>query len=496
MSEVVLPAVVAVPFTGAVLAFVAGRRGSRAIGLLTAGLTSMAAALLVLAVAESGPVGHPVGGWGAPLGIDLVGDGLAAAMIGATATIGVPVSVYAARSFPPGLPDLAGWTRASAFWPLWLFLWASLNALFVSGDAFNLYVALELVTLSAVGLVVLHGNRVALVAGLRYLLAAFFASLAYLVGVAFLYVGAETLDLALIAERLAGGMPGVPAAVALMTGGLALKAALFPLHFWLPDAHSRAPTPASAVLSGLVIMAALYLLIRLWLQALPVSVTIPGSQVVGAAGIVALIWGSFRALRSPRLKLLLAWSTVAQVGLIAIAVPVGLGGTGGSATSDAWQGGALLAAAHGLAKASLFLAAGVLIHARGHDRLRELHGSGRHVPITILAIGLAGASLAGVPGTGGDAGKHLLADVAAGSGHWWWEHALNGSLLLTAAYILRILWQLVRPATGSDGGQVPCRDREPVPLRMQAMPLLLAVMAVGLGLLEHDVTLLLRAGAP
>jgi multicomponent Na+:H+ antiporter subunit D len=495
MSGVSAAVVVLLPYGGAVLAFLAGRRGAKPIGLVTAALTTAAAGVLAWTVADLGPLRHAIGGWGAPLGIELVGDGLAAVMIGATAAIGLPVSLYATRAFPSNPRGLAGWTEETAFWPLWLFLWAALNSLFLSGDAFNLYVALELVTLAAVGLVVLGGNRVALVAGLRYLLTAFFASLAYLLGVAFLYLAAGTLDLAIMSDRL-DGAPSVPVAVVLMTLALAMKAARFPLHFGLPDAHSRAPTAASAVLSGLVIMAALYLLIRLWLQALPVSVTIPGSQVVGAAGIVALIWGSFRALRSPRLKLLLAWSTVAQVGLIAIAVPVGLGGTGGSATSDAWQGGALLAAAHGLAKASLFLAAGVLIHARGHDRLRELHGSGRHVPITILAIGLAGASLAGVPGTGGDAGKHLLADVAAGSGHWWWEHALNGSLLLTAAYILRILWQLVRPATGSDGGQVPCRDREPVPLRMQAMPLLLAVLAVGLGLLEHDVTLLLRAGAP
>jgi multicomponent Na+:H+ antiporter subunit D len=508
MTEIVTPAAVVIPYAGAVLAFVAGQRGAKPLGLLTAALTTGAAGLLAWSVLETGAVRHEIGGWGAPLGIDLVADGLGTAMVAATAAIGLPVTVYAARYFPPDQRGLAGWTSETAFWPLWLFLWAALNTLFLSGDAFNLYIGLELVTLAAVGLVVLGGNRVALMAGLRYLLAAFFASLAYLLGVAFLYLSAGTLDLAIMSGRLEGA-PAVPAAVVLMTMGLALKAALFPLHFWLPDAHSRAPTPASAVLSGLVIMAAIYLLIRLWLQVFPPSITVPGSQLVGAAGVVALLWGSVRAIRSRRLKLLLAWSTVAQVGLVAIVLPVGLAGADAAtvaaslpalgdgtaalagpnaAPGNAWQGGALLAAAHGLAKASLFLAAGVLIHARGHDRLGELHGAGRHLPLTVAAIVLAGASLAGVPGTGGEAGKHLLVEAAAASGQWWWELPLNGSILLTAAYVLLVLWRVVRTGPAGRG--------EPVPLAMQAAPLVLALMAVGLGLAEHEAVLLLQAGAP
>jgi multicomponent Na+:H+ antiporter subunit D len=491
----VLAWAVLVPFAGAALSFLTGSRRGVPVGPTFSLLTALAVATLTWLVATEGPARHRVGGWDAPLGIELHADGLAVAFLAVTAVVGLAVGVYAGRYFTPRKGDQ--WTARVSFWPLWLGLWASMNALYLTADTFNAYVCLELVTLGAVGLVILGGVPRALAAGLRYLLAAFFGSLAYLTGVAILYAVTDVLAIELVAARLAGDVPAAPvlAALGLMSVGIAVKAALFPLHFWLPDAHSRAPVPASAVLSGLVVTAALYLLLRVWFAVVPASLASDWSVLLGLGGLAALLVGSYRAVRAARLKILLAHSTVAQVGLVVLAVPIGLGWAGSGAPLDATlaearAGGATLAVAHALAKASLFLAAGALMHAAGTDRLRELRGVGRGLPLVVLALVLAGASLAGLPWTGGDAGKHLLLHAAEAGGQWWWWLALWASVPLTAAYVLVLVWRSVARRRGDERGR-----SEGVPLPMQLAPLVLALAAVGLGLVAPAWEELLEVGA-
>src|SRR5690606_29444303 len=138
----------------------------------------------------------------------------------------------------------------------------------------------ELLTLAAVALVTLEGAPPALAAGMRYLLTALLGSLAYLLGTALIYGGYGTLDLALLALRIAPGLPEM-LALALMTVGLLAKTALFPLHFWLPPAHANAPAPASALLSGLVVKASFYMVVRLWFDVFADDVTLAATQVLG-----------------------------------------------------------------------------------------------------------------------------------------------------------------------------------------------------------------------
>jgi multicomponent Na+:H+ antiporter subunit D len=191
-----------------------------------------------------------LGGWPVPLGINLHADGLSLIMLLMTATVATLITVYAAAY-------LRGRPEQRFLWPLWLFLWAGLNALYLSGDLFNLYVVLEIAGLSAVALAALAGNRAALTAALRYLLAAMVGSLSYLLGVGLIYSEYGVLDLATLAGVL---RPGLTTSVAfgLMMLGLLMKTALFPLHFWLPPAHSAALAPVSAALSALVIKGSFY----------------------------------------------------------------------------------------------------------------------------------------------------------------------------------------------------------------------------------------------
>jgi multicomponent Na+:H+ antiporter subunit D len=266
------PWAVCVPLAGAVLALFFGRSAARWIGL-TAGSASLAlAALVAWRVWESGPFRHPVGGWGAPLGIDLHADGLAALMLLMTAGVGLFTSIYASAYFTHG--GSGAWRSADGFWPLWLFLQGALSALFLSADVFNLYVSLELLTLAAIGLVVIAGERAATAAAMQYLLAAFMGSMVYLLGVALLYASFDSLDIATLASRVVPGT-AASAALALITVGLLLKTALFPLHFWLPAAHGNAPAPVSAILSALVVKASFYMLIRLWVQVFPAAMSFP-----------------------------------------------------------------------------------------------------------------------------------------------------------------------------------------------------------------------------
>jgi formate hydrogenlyase subunit 3/multisubunit Na+/H+ antiporter MnhD subunit len=487
--------VVLAPLAGAVAAFVRPRTG-RSMAFLTAGAVS-AAILVLAAVVRDGPFRHPVGGWGAPLGIDLYGDGVAVALLGTTALVGTLTSIHASEYF--GAQDAAGGAhsagdRAASFWPAWLLLWAGLNALFLAGDIFNLYVTLELVALTAVSLVALGGGAAALAGAMCYLFVGVVGAICYLVGVELLYATYGTLDIAGLA-RVARREAATTGALALMTVGLLLKTALFPLHFWLPRAHASAPAPCSALLSALVVKASFVVLLRLWGSALAPAVTPAAAWLLGALGVGAIAWGSVMALRVERLKLLVAYSTVAQLGYLFLAVPLALApGVG----ARAWVAATYFAVAHALAKAGMFLAAGSLARLTSGDRIAGLRGLGAALPVATMAFALSGVSLMGLPPTGGFVAKWLLLEAALAAGLWWWGLVIAAGGLLTAGYVFRVL----RRAFDEPGA----RDHEVVG-RLQAprgsratrgdwAALALAACAVVLGLAAPRVVSLLDPGSP
>ncbi|NGP52694.1 proton-conducting transporter membrane subunit [Thioalkalivibrio sp. XN8] len=450
---------IAIPLLGALAAFVQPRR-AQVIGLSFSFLTAGAAVGVVLDFITLGPQQHAVGGWGAPLGIDLVADGLSILMLGMSAVVGVAVSIYARAYFVP-YPD-----KAPRFWPLWLFLWAALNALFQSADVFNLYVTLELMGLSAVALVALTGSGPALWGAMRYLLVSLLGSLAYLVGVALLYHAYGTVDLTLLAERADGGLQlAVP--LGAMIAGLLLKTGLFPFHVWLPPAHGSARAPVSALLSGLVVKASFYLVLRLWFTFVPEGEGLP--LLLGCLGAAAIFWGSIQALRQKRLKLLVAYSTVAQLGYLFIAFPLA-----GLEPQMAWSGSIYLALSHAFAKGAMFLAAGAIMTQGGHDEIDELDLVVDRMPLTLAAFALAGISLAGLPPSGGFVGKWLLLESAMAQGKGIWAAIIIVGGLLTATYVFRVLGFAF---TRSEHHH----ERHEVPAAMEWTALLLALGAVLLG---------------
>jgi formate hydrogenlyase subunit 3/multisubunit Na+/H+ antiporter MnhD subunit len=479
-----------VPLAVATLAFLLGQRANSLVLVSAVVGVPLTVAALSWQVWQLGPQRHRIGGWGAPLGIDLYADGLSLLMLIITAIVGAITSTYSWSYFghPPNIDDAqkaAHPQESDAFWPLWLFLWAALNALFLSADVFNLYVTLELLGLSSVALVTLAGERAALVAGMRYLLASLLASLAYLLGVALLYAAFGTLDVTGLGARMTPG-PAASAAAALTSLGLLLKTALWPLHFWLPPAHANAPTPVSALLSALVVKASFYLLLRLWFEVFVAALTPTVGELLGVLGAAAIFWGSVQALRQQRLKLLVAYSTVAQIGYLFLVFPLATVGTWGIA---AWSGGVYHALSHACAKAAMFLAAGNLLRAVGHDRISDLEGTGQTIPMSTFAFALAGVTLMGLPPSGGFIAKWLLLTAALESGQWWWAGVIVMGGLLAAGYLFLVLRRAFVPLATEIHGYSVLR-------RMELAPLALALIALLLGVIAAPVLTLLQLASP
>ena len=421
---------IALPLLGTLLTVVFSR-WAQVTGLATVALTLAAAIAVMGLVSTSGSFSYAIGGWRPGLGIALRADGLSALLLLMTTFVALAVSLYATAYFRQA-------EQRRFFWPLWLLLLTALNALLLSADIFNVYVTLELLGLSAVALTALGGKHVALEAATRYLILGLIGSLAFLAGVTLAYAGYGTLDMLTLAERVEPNLTAWTAAT-LLTVGLLIKTALFPLHFWLPPAHANAPAPVSAALSALVVKAAFYLILRLWLDLFPSIVTPLLTYLFGVLGAAAVLWGSWQALLAERLKIMAAYSTVAQIGYLFLFLALIFELPAGAARNAAIGGMVLLALTHGFAKSALFLAAGVIQQHAGHDRIPEMSGTAQALPATTFTLGLAGVALIGLPPSGAFLGKWQLMAGAIHAQLWAWVAIVLVGSLLSGAYVFRLL---------------------------------------------------------
>lgn len=466
-----------------------GRASLVRAGLALGSLASAAGAAGLWAhVVGHGPARQSLGGWGQPLGIELVVDGSSVAFVAVTALVGAAISLYSSAYFGDlshlSLRESPAGRGARFFAPLWLLVWSALNGIFLSGDVFNLYVGLEILGLAAAAIVTLAVTSQATVAGMRYLVVSLVGSLLYLLGVVLLYIEHGTLSLAGLAAGAPGGALSV-AALAVMSAGLAAKSALFPFHAWLPPAHAGAPAPGSALLSALVVKGSFFVLLRLWSGVLGGGAP-GGLLVLGLLGGAAILWGSGLALRQRSLKRLIAYSTVAQLGYLFVMFPL-LVPASGERNQDAWVGGLLLALSHALAKAAMFLAAGNMTYAVARDSLRAISGIAHRLPMSFLAFGIGGLGLAGLPPSAGFLGKWLLLRAALEEGRWGWAALIAAGGLLTAAYVLVVLRYALQVRATPAGFR-------PVPRRMEWSALILALAALVLGVRAAEVVDLLLAG--
>ncbi len=402
-------------------------RHSRLLMLGASLLSLVAAAGALHQVVQEGEVLLHLGGWDSPLAIRFHLTAISALLLAFTALIHLLVALYAGFS-------RHSQTRHTDYWPLSGLLHTSLAALWLSSDLFNWYVTLELLGLVAVAMVALSGPK-AYVPALRYLLLSLAGSLCYLLGVALVYGRYGVLDINLLAGATEADA-STRMALMLMTLGLMLKAALWPLHLWLPGAHASAPTAVSALLSALVVKGPLFILWLLWSRVAPEELGAQAGPLLAAAGVLALIAGGWAALRTPHIKILVAYSTVAQLGYALMALGLLLHWQRPDLHVALW----LFVLAHGLAKTSMFLAAGEIQATLGSRRVASLKGTTQTLPLAMFAFAVAGGSLIGLPPSGGFLAKWvLLQPLVSEPAHWPWAFAVLLGTLISAAYVFRVV---------------------------------------------------------
>ncbi len=479
----VLPVIV--PFLGAPLCVLVDRpRASARIAMVLTWVTLALAVALLHRVLEDGLQSYALGGWAPPWGIEYRVDILGALVILIVAAIGALTTTFAQQSVACEVPP----ERHTLFYALLLMVLAGLLGIAATGDAFNLFVFLEISSLASYALIAMGRDRRALTAAFQYLVMGTLGATFVLIGVGSLYMMTGTLNMQDLAQRLpaVADTRTVRAGLAFLTVGLGLKLALFPLHLWLPNAYAHAPSVVSALLSATATKVAVYAMLRFMLGVFGPAFSLgemPLDWLLLVLGAAAVISPSVIAIFQDDLKRMLGYSSVAQVGYMVLGI---------SLASAAGVSAAILHLFnHALMKGALFLAVGAVVYRLGGAGFADIQGLGRRMPWTSAALVIGGLSLIGVPATAGFVSKWYLVLAALEKG--WWPLALLvlvGSLL-AVVYV----WRIVEAAyfgTPPDGAAAV---REPPPsMLLPIWALALANLYFGLDT-ELTAGLATRAGA-
>jgi multicomponent Na+:H+ antiporter subunit D len=418
--------------TAAALSALIGEwRAGAARGVAIAGtaLTLVLASAGLVEAVTNGPIRHQLGGWPAPLGIEYLLDPLSGFILVLIAAIGLAVVAY---------PTRAGFdvdvSRRVPLHALVLLLLAGLCGVVLSADLFHLFVFLEIYAIATYALVSLGGTRATL-ASLRYLLFGTIGSGLYLLGVGFLYFMTGSLAMADVGERVVAiqESPTVVAAIALIVIGLALKMALFPLHVWLPEAHSYAPPAVAALLAAVQVKVAAYALVRILYDVFDpafVARDLPIGDLLAWFGAGGIVFGSAMAVAQSDLKRMLAYSTVSQLGYIGVGI--------GLATPLALVGALLHVVGHAVMKCCLFLIAGGIYEKTHIREVPRLAGLAQRMPITAAAFVVAALSMVGIPPTIGFFGKWYLLQGSLEAGRPLFAVVIAFSSIVTLWYFLRL----------------------------------------------------------
>ena len=389
------------PLLGAALCVAVGqsRPAQRAVSFLT--LTSVAAisVALLVRVDRDGTTAVQAGDWAAPIGISLVADRLAAIMLVIAVLMLLAVLVFAIGQ-PGAERDHVG------FHPTYLILAAGIAGAFLTGDLFNLFVAFEITLMASYVLITLGGRPDQIRSGMSYVVISLIASTLFLMALAFIYAATGTVNMADLSGKIAELPTGIRSGFAvLLIVVFGIKAAIFPLFFWLPDSYPTAPSPVTAVFAGLLTKVGVYAIIRSQTLLFPPE-TQPGNLLLIVAGLTMVV-GVFGAIIQNDVKRILSFHIVSQIGYMIMGL--GLFSLAGLA------GAVLYIIHHIVVKTSLFLVAGLVEHRAGTGQLAKLSGLARLEPVLGALFLLPALSLAGIPPFSGFVAKLALVQAGVGA---------------------------------------------------------------------------------
>ncbi len=401
------------------------------------------ALLLWLRVAEGSVISYAIGSWPAPWGIEYRVDRLTAFLLVLVAGIAALVLPYSRASIEAEVPR----DQHYLFYTMFALCLAGLLGIVVTGDAFNVFVFLEVSALSTYVLIAMGRDRRALFASYQYLIMGTIGATFIVIGIGLLYLMTGTLNLADMGQRLAQvqGTRPVLAALAFLTVGISLKLALYPLHQWLPNAYTFAPSAVSAFLAGTATKVAVYVLLRFYFSVFgetQVFDRLPMEKAMLLLALAGMFAASTSAIFQSDLKRLFAYSSVGQIGYIILGLSFD--------SSNGLTATILHLFNHGVTKAAIFMLLGGVAMVMGGTSLARLQGLGKRMPLTSLGIVICGLSLIGVPGTAGFVSKWYLLLAALEKGQWWLAFLIVASSLLAVAYV----WRFVETAYFRD----PRRD--------------------------------------
>lgn len=442
-----LPALIVVlPLVTGLLTAMVGRRGTGwwiAMGSSAAVLAMTTQLLYQVVYGGAQTVTYLIGNWPMPYGIGYVVDPLNAAVLFTVALIGCVVTLYARASIAEDIP--AG--RPHFFWAIWQFCQVGLLGITITGDAFNFYVLLEISSLSTYTLVAMGKgrDRRALTAAINYLVMGSIGACFYLLGIAYLYMVTGSLNMADIHARLQDifatwGTDApmyrktVIAGFAFIMVGLSLKLALFPLHLWLPNSYTYAPAAVTALLASTATKVGAYGFIRVVYSLVGTELAydyLHSDFILMVCAVLAILAGSFQAIRQVNVKKLLAYSSIGQIGYIALGLSLN--------NVSGLQAAVIHIFNHALTKGAMFMAVGCVLYRVGGVRLEHLRGLGRKMPLSMAAFTIGGLGLIGVPLTSGFVSKWYLVSGAIERG-WL---AAAGLVLVGSVLALVYVWRCV-----------------------------------------------------
>ena len=408
------------------------------------------------------PISYHMGGWKPPFGIEYRVDLLNAFVVVIVSGVASITSIYSYNS----IDDEVEKSKQPLFFAVFLLCLAGLLGICMTNDAFNIYVFLEISSLATYALIAMGKDRRALIASFEYLVLGTIGATFFLIGVGLLYMMTGTLNISDLSLRISQSplmleMTPIKAALAFLTVGLALKIAMFPLHLWLANAYTNAPSFISAFLSATATKVSIYVLIKIIFVVFGYEFAFSQmdlSKIFITLSIVAIFVGSLVAVYQHNIKRMLAYSSVAQIGYIILGI---------SLKNELGNSAAMIHLFnHALAKSTLFMAVGCIVYRVGSARIDSFKGLASKMPITVSAFIIAGLSLIGVPFTGGFTSKWFLLTALVEADLWPIFVAVLASSLLALIYIWRVL-------------EVLCfQDCHPTHNKVQEAPLLMILPMV------------------